>query len=50
VTGEQIKILRSFENFTCITNDSVLLNKLGRKQASEIISRLKAGDVIELKG
>ena len=49
-SAEQIKALRAFENFTCITNDSVLLKKLDSKRASEIIKRLKAGDVIELKG
>jgi hypothetical protein len=49
-TSEQIQILRKFENFTCGTSDSFLLKKLGKKQASEIIDRLKTGEVIELKG
>jgi hypothetical protein len=47
---EQIKTLRSFENFSCVAEDSLLIKKLGKKQASEIIKRLKEGEVIELKG
>jgi hypothetical protein len=49
-TPEQIKVLRSFQNFSCIQDDAILLKRLGKKQASDIIERLKSGEEIELKG
>jgi len=47
---EQIKELRSFQNFSFRADDSVLAKKLSKKLASEMIKRLKNGEVIELKG
>jgi hypothetical protein len=49
-TSEKIKLLRSYENFTCNTDDSHLSKKLSSKQASELLDRLKTGEQIELKG
>jgi len=49
-TMDQITTMRTFPNFSCRAKDEYLLKKLKKKQASELIDRLKKGEEIELKG